>query len=46
LSPRTWLVRALAVLVLLGAVGSQVPPWGDDVRNWVGTRVEEVAPWN
>jgi len=26
-------------------VTSQVPPWGDDVRAWISTRVEEVAPW-
>jgi hypothetical protein len=45
LSSRTWLVRVLAVLAVLGAVGSQVPPWGDDVRGWIDTRVADVAPW-
>jgi hypothetical protein len=30
---------------VLGAVGSQVPPWGDDVRSWIDTRVADVAPW-
>ena len=45
LSPRTWLVRVLAVLTVVGALGSQVPPWGDDVRGWIHTRVADVAPW-
>ena len=45
LSVRTWLFRLLLVLLVLGAVGSQVPPWGDDVRDWIETRVEQVAPW-
>ncbi len=45
LSPRTWLVRVLAVLVVAGAIGSQVPPWGDDVRAWVETRTAYASPW-
>lgn len=45
LSARTWLARALLVLVVLGALGSQSPPWGDDVREWVQTRSAAVSPW-
>jgi hypothetical protein len=44
LSARTWLARVLAVLLVVGALGSQSPPWGDDVRGWIGTRVEAVVP--
>jgi hypothetical protein len=44
LSARTWLTRALAVVLVLGAAGSQAPPWGDDVRAWVGTRIQDGAP--
>jgi hypothetical protein len=43
LSWRTRFARAFAALVVLGAVGSQVPPWGDDVRSWLDTRVHEVV---
>ncbi len=44
LAARTWLVRALAALLVVGAVGSQAPPWGEDVRGWIETRVEQVIP--
>lgn len=44
LSARTYAVRALAVLLLAGAVGSQVPPWGGSVRAWVETTVEQALP--
>ncbi|WP_143087085.1 zinc ribbon domain-containing protein [Geodermatophilus ruber] len=45
LSWRTRFARAFVVLLVLGAVGSQVPPWGDDVRSWLDTRVQEAVPW-
>jgi hypothetical protein len=45
LSPRTWLVRVLAVLAVLGALGSQAPPWGDDVRTWMQTHTASASPW-
>jgi hypothetical protein len=45
LSARTWLARGVAVLLVLGAAGSQSPPWGDDVRQWLQTRSAEVSPW-
>jgi hypothetical protein len=44
LSLRTLAFRALAALLLAGIVGSQVPPWGNEVRSWLDTRVQQVAP--
>lgn len=44
LSARTYLVRALLVVLLVLAVGSQAPPWGADLRHWVETRVEQALP--
>jgi hypothetical protein len=40
LSARTWAFRTCMALVVVGAVGSQVPPWGDDVRSWVSERID------
>jgi hypothetical protein len=45
LSPRTWLVRVLAVLTVAGALGSLLPPWGDDVRAWMEERTAYASPW-
>jgi hypothetical protein len=42
-SPRTRLARFLTVLVLVAAVGSQVGPWGPDLRRELGDRVEQVV---
>ncbi len=44
LSARAYLVRALAVVLLVLVLGSQAPPWGADVRHWVQTRVELALP--
>jgi hypothetical protein len=44
LAAQAWLMRGLGALLIVGAVGSQLPPWGADVRDWVGTRVEQVIP--
>jgi hypothetical protein len=42
LSMRTWLFRVLLALLVLAAIGSQVPPWGADVRSWVTDRIDAV----
>jgi hypothetical protein len=42
-SPRTRATRFLAALVLVAAVGSQVGPWGPDLRRELGERVESVV---
>ena len=46
LSARTWLARVVAVLLVLGAVGSQSPPWGDGVGDlsWSGRASSRSPP--
>lgn len=44
LSARAYLLRAVAVVLLVLLLGSQAPPWGGDVRHWVQTRVEQALP--
>jgi hypothetical protein len=45
LAARVHVVRGAVAGVLVLALASQAPPWGPDVRNWVGTRVEQSVPW-
>jgi hypothetical protein len=39
---RVRLVRIAAALILIGVVGTQVGPWGDDVRQAVTERIDEL----
>ena len=43
LAGRVQVLRALLVALLVLAVVSQAPPWGADVRHWMGTRIEQAV---
>jgi hypothetical protein len=42
-APHVWIVRVVVVLLLVAVIGSQVGPWGDDLRQLVVERTTTVT---